>query len=259
MTLRRSAQTAPLALQDSTSRATHTILSSDQVSGIKWASSPTRVGMKSHGRQDLDPGSLCHLPYCATCFYTNACRHSKWDAGGFSPYERENSFLTVSHKTGLIIFNHLSHPVILAPFCRQLHSGPPLNCFLSTQGLSWFYFVFPCVGLQLGCFFLLCTPQGTVNAIFSVKLSFLTSLSNVTHIVLVTHSSISAFACLLSRLVVSDSVIPWTAAHQAPLPMEFSRQERILEWAVISFSRGIFLTQGLNPCLLQLLRWQADS
>ena len=107
----------------------------------------------------------------------------------------------------------------------------------------------------MSCFFLLCNPQDTVNALFSVKLFFLTSFSNVTLIVLVTHSPISAFACLLSHLVVSDSVIPWTAAHQAPLPMEFCRQERILEWAVISFSRGIFLTQGLNPCLLQLLQW----
>ena len=26
-------------------------------------------------------------------------------------------------------------------------------------------------------------------------------------------------------------------------------QARILEWVAISFSRGIFLTQGLNPCL----------
>ena len=28
-------------------------------------------------------------------------------------------------------------------------------------------------------------------------------------------------------------------------------QARILEWGAISFSRGIFLTQGLNPCPLQ--------
>ena len=34
---------------------------------------------------------------------------------------------------------------------------------------------------------------------------------------------------------------------------------RILEWAVISSSRGIFLTQGSNPRLLQLLHLQADS
>ena len=29
----------------------------------------------------------------------------------------------------------------------------------------------------------------------------------------------------VSRLVLSDFVTPWTAAHQAPLSMEFSRQE----------------------------------
>ena len=31
--------------------------------------------------------------------------------------------------------------------------------------------------------------------------------------------------CCASRSVVSDSAIPWTVAHQAPLSMEFSRQE----------------------------------
>ena len=30
-------------------------------------------------------------------------------------------------------------------------------------------------------------------------------------------------------------------------------QERVLEWAAISYSRGSFLTQGLNLCLLRLL------
>ena len=33
-------------------------------------------------------------------------------------------------------------------------------------------------------------------------------------------------------------------------------QARTLEWVAIYFSRGIFLTQGLNPCLLY---WQTDS
>ena len=33
-------------------------------------------------------------------------------------------------------------------------------------------------------------------------------------------------------------------------------QARVLEWVAISFSRGIFLTQGLN---LHLLHWQMDS
>ena len=36
-------------------------------------------------------------------------------------------------------------------------------------------------------------------------------------------------------------------------------QARILEWVVISSSRGIFLTQGSNLCLLCLLHWQAGS
>ena len=35
-------------------------------------------------------------------------------------------------------------------------------------------------------------------------------------------------------------------------------QTRILEWVVISYSRGIFPTQGWNLCLLCLLQWQAD-
>ena len=30
---------------------------------------------------------------------------------------------------------------------------------------------------------------------------------------------------MLSHSVMSDSVTLWTVAHQAPLPMEFSRQE----------------------------------
>ena len=36
-------------------------------------------------------------------------------------------------------------------------------------------------------------------------------------------------------------------------------QARILEQVVISTSRLIFLTQGLNPCFLHLLHWQEDS
>ena len=49
----------------------------------------------------------------------------------------------------------------------------------------------------------------------------------------------------------------WTVAHQATLPMEFSRQEY---WRSCHFLlQGIFLIQGLNLCVLHLLHWQADS
>ena len=36
-------------------------------------------------------------------------------------------------------------------------------------------------------------------------------------------------------------------------------QARILEWVAMPSSRGIFLTQGLNLCLLWLLHWQVGS
>ena len=44
-------------------------------------------------------------------------------------------------------------------------------------------------------------------------------------------------------------VTPLTVACQAPLSMGFS-QAKILEWVAIPFSRGVFLTQGSNQCLL---------
>ena len=49
-----------------------------------------------------------------------------------------------------------------------------------------------------------------------------------------------------------DCSPPGSSVHGIP-------QARILEWAVISPSRGIFLTQGSNLCLLCLPHWQAGS
>ena len=49
--------------------------------------------------------------------------------------------------------------------------------------------------------------------------------------------------------------IPWTVACQAPLSMGFSKQEY---WSGLPFpSSGDLQSQGLNPCLLCLLHWQA--
>ena len=53
------------------------------------------------------------------------------------------------------------------------------------------------------------------------------------------------------------SVNLWTVAHQAPLSMEFSRQEC---WSRLPYlTAGVFPTQGPNLTLLCLLHWQADS
>ena len=60
--------------------------------------------------------------------------------------------------------------------------------------------------------------------------------------------------CLVAKLCPTLFAIPWTVAHQAPLSMEFSRQEY---WSGLPFpSPGIFPTQELN---LHLLHRQADS
>ena len=52
----------------------------------------------------------------------------------------------------------------------------------------------------------------------------------------------------VSHSVVSDFVIPWTVARQAPLSMGCSRQESGVNCH--SLLQRIFLTQGLNPGLL---------
>ena len=64
-----------------------------------------------------------------------------------------------------------------------------------------------------------------------------------------------AMCVLLSR--VRLFVAPGTVAIQAPQSMGFSRQECWVGY--FALFQGIFLTQGLNPHLLCLLNWEADS
>ena len=54
--------------------------------------------------------------------------------------------------------------------------------------------------------------------------------------------------------VVSDSAIPWTVAHQAPLPMKFSKQEY---WSGLPFSSpGDLSDPGTEPGSPTSLHWQ---
>ena len=62
---------------------------------------------------------------------------------------------------------------------------------------------------------------------------------------------LSVFRCEL----VSDSLPPH-GLQPARLFCHGILQARILKWVAISFSRGIFPTQVLNPCLLH---WQVES
>ena len=58
--------------------------------------------------------------------------------------------------------------------------------------------------------------------------------------------------CLVAKLCLTLATA-WTVAHQGPLSIGFPRQEY---WSRLPFLQGIFLIQGLDPCLLY---WQADS
>ena len=61
----------------------------------------------------------------------------------------------------------------------------------------------------------------------------------------------------VSCLVMSDSMIPWTVACQAPLSVEFSKQEY---WSglLCPLPRDLPNT-GIKPCLLHFLHWQVSS
>ena len=55
----------------------------------------------------------------------------------------------------------------------------------------------------------------------------------------------SECACVLSHLVISDTVIPWTEAWEAPLLKEFSRQE---SWSRLPFpTPGDLPNPGIKP------------
>ena len=61
--------------------------------------------------------------------------------------------------------------------------------------------------------------------------------------------------CVLSHAQLF--VTPSTIAARLFYPWNFSGKNSGV--VAIFYSRGIFMTQGLNPCLLNLLHWQADS
>ena len=56
---------------------------------------------------------------------------------------------------------------------------------------------------------------------------------------------------------MSDFAVPWTVAHQAPLSVEFSRQEH---WGGLLFpAPGDLPDPGIEPASLSLLHWQVGS
>ena len=68
---------------------------------------------------------------------------------------------------------------------------------------------------------------------------------------------INSSACVHAKSLKSLPTLK-IVTHQASLSMGIL-QARILEWVAMPSSRGSFQTQGLNPSLLHLVHWQADS
>ena len=64
--------------------------------------------------------------------------------------------------------------------------------------------------------------------------------------------------CVCTGNCVLLFATPWTVALQAPLSMEFSKQEYWSGLPCLPLPRNL-QTQGSNLCLLPLLPWQADS
>ena len=67
---------------------------------------------------------------------------------------------------------------------------------------------------------------------------------------------IDCCCCLVAKscLTLCD---PWTVAYQTPRPWDFPGKNAGVGCRFLL--QGIFLTQGLNPCLLHLLHWQAGG
>ena len=106
-------------------------------------------------------------------------------------------------------------------------------------------------------------PSGVKRGSHSVRQSFLrttvhrnSNCSFMSKRFLGKHVWETMCACVCS--VVWDFATPWTAVHQAPLSMGFSRQEY---WSgvAVSFFRGIFPTQGSNLCLLHWILYHCTS
>ena len=117
-------------------------------------------------------------------------------------------------------------------FLYHITEGPRLSCFVLYLEISWFRNQF---GLYLEITW------------FRHIYHILKQLSIAGHRI----TSDVHKACMLSHVWLFET--PWTEACQAPL----SRQEY---WSGCHFLlQRIFLTQGLNPCILHLLHWQANS
>ena len=111
------------------------------------------------------------------------------------------------------------------------------------------------VGLYDPCKFFLCVTNGRkINMVNMHWTSYLIDQHELNPLsVLSLHLPLCCYCCLvLSHVWLFET--PWTVAARLLSPWEFP--DKITGVGCCFFLHGIFLTQGLNPCLLH---WQVDA
>ena len=117
--------------------------------------------------------------------------------------------------------------------CCTAFSPPSALCMVSAACMS-----VPVSWLPLPC----------LSPLLSLQFSQLVSLLQI-------RTFINGYACVLSHVQLFMTLR--TRVHQAPLSMEFPRQEY---WSGLSFPPpGHLPDPGIEPTLLHVLHWQVDS
>ena len=156
-------------------------------------------------------------------------------------------------------FYILACPRIPPPFCIYSHLSP--SDFLCLQiwflSIHWQLLAYPqFLPLLLAYLTLACRCQRIMSSITLPIPPFSPSFPHSEIVPLFTQFMWSNWDIYVqSRLTLCDPIDyspPGSSVHGI-------FQARILEWVTISFPRGIFLTQGSNQCLLNLLHWQVGS
>ena len=105
------------------------------------------------------------------------------------------------------------------------------------------------------CLFFVLFPLYFCGFFEYLKFHFISTISFlylfVIFLVIALGFTVYMHTCVLNHVWLFETW--WTVTHPTPLSMRFPRQEY---WGRLPFPSGVFLTQGLNPCLPH---WQVGS
>ena len=143
--------------------------------------------------------------------------------------------VTIVNNTVLYVWKLLREQILKVFITRK--KGNCVSWWILTYGCDHFAIY---TNIKLSC----CTPETNMK----LYVNYI-SINKVNFIFIRTHAKLQSHVQLCATL--------WTVSCQAPLSMEFSRQEY---WSGLPCPPpGDLPDQGLNPHLLCLLHWQAGS